>query len=247
MADSRSRTGGPFAWTAWAVHAYTASGAVLALLAVNALFAGNFRGAFVWLYIAVVIDSSDGALARKLRVHDRTPHFSGQRLDDLVDYLTFVFVPALIVWRADLVPLGWELGVVSAMLLSSAYGFARDDAKTDDGFFTGFPSYWNIAALYLFIVGLPAALNAVILLTLSGLVFVRVRYVYPSCTPTLRPLTLTLTVLWGVVIFAMIVSLPAPPRLLIWLSFVFPVYYLILSLTLDAKRRRKDPGRRVAF
>jgi phosphatidylcholine synthase len=226
------------------VHAYTASGAVLAFLAVRELFAGDFRATFVWLFLAVVIDSTDGALARRTRVHERTPQLSGEKLDDLVDYLTYVFVPAVIVWRADLVPLRWELGVVSAMLLSSAYGFARDDAKTADAFFTGFPSYWNVAALYLFVVGLPAALNAAILLTLSGLVFVRVGYVYPSRTPTLRPLTVTLTVLWGVVVLAIIVSLPAPPRPLIWVSFVFPVYYLLLSLALDARRRRKDPGDR---
>jgi phosphatidylcholine synthase len=222
------------------VHTYTASGAVLAFLAVKALFAGDFRATFVWLFLAVVIDSTDGLLARRVRVHDRTPQLSGERLDDLVDYLTFVFVPALIVWRASLVPLRWELGVVSAMLLSSAYGFARDDAKTADGFFTGFPSYWNIAALYLFVMGWPAALNAAILLILSGLVFVRVAYVYPSRTQTLRPLTVTLSVLWGLAVFATIVSLPSPPGWLIRLSFVFPVYYLLLSLALDARRRRND-------
>jgi phosphatidylcholine synthase len=222
------------------VHAYTASGAVLAFLAVEELFAGDFQGAFVWLFLAVVIDATDGTLARRAHVHERTPQISGEKVDDLVDYLTFVFVPALIVWRADLVPPRWELGVVSAMLLSSAYGFARDDAKTADGFFRGFPSYWNVAALYLFVVGLPAAVNTTILLTLSGLVFVRIGYVYPSRNPTLRPLTVTLTALWGGVILAIIVSLPNPPRLLIGLSFIFPVYYLLLSLALDARRRRKE-------
>src|SRR5262245_56189804 len=137
------------AWRAWAVHAYTATGVVFAFLAARAVFAGDLRIAFIWLFVAVAVDSSDGSLARLARGHDLTPGFSGEKLDDVVDYLTFVFVPALIVWRADLVPAAWSTIVIAAMLLSSAYGFASADAKTADSFFTGFPSYWNVAALYL--------------------------------------------------------------------------------------------------
>ena len=223
-------------WTAWAVHAYTATGAVLAFLAAREVFARDFRAAFVCLFAAVAIDSTDGSLARLARVHERTPRFSGEKLDDLVDYLTFVFVPALIVWRADLVPAGWGLLVVAAMLLSSAYGFASADAKTIDCFFTGFPSYWNVAALYLLIAKLPPAVNATIVLALAALVFVRIGYIYPSRTPTLRALTLTLTACWGAAILAIIVSLPSPPRRLVWLSLIYPAYYTILSLVLHYRR-----------
>jgi len=109
------------------------------------------------------------------------------------------------------------------MLLSSAYGFASADAKTADCFFTGFPSYWNVAALYLLIWKLPTSANGAILLGLAALVFVRIGYVYPSRTPTLRALTVTLTAVWGALILAIIVSLPNPPPVLVWLSLLFPV------------------------
>jgi phosphatidylcholine synthase len=237
MADDESLASMAKPLAAWAVHFYTATGAVLAFLAVNAVFARQFRAAFVWLFVAVVIDATDGTLSRLASVRHHTPWFSGEKLDDLVDYLTFVFVPALIVARADLVPAGWELAVASAMLLSSAYGFASEDAKTEDRFFTGFPSYWNVAALYLFAGGLPAAVNTVILMTLAALVFVRIGYVYPSRTPTLRTLTVTLTTLWGACVLAIIVSLPNPSGPLVSSSLVFPVYYALLSFSLHARRR----------
>ena len=162
------------AWPAWAVHAYTATGAVWAFLAAQSVFNNNWRLAFLWLFIAVLVDGTDGWFARLAHIHERLPQFSGQKLDDIVDYLTFVFVPALIVWRADLVPAGWSLPVAAAMLLSSAYGFVSADAKTADHFFTGFPSYWNIAVLYLFVFGLPPLYSGIILLILAALVFVRI-------------------------------------------------------------------------
>jgi phosphatidylcholine synthase len=240
MTAENPRAPGGIPWDAWAVHVYTATGVVLAFLAVRDVFAGDFRTAFVWLFMAVAIDATDGSLSRLARVHERLPHVSGEKLDDLVDYLTFVFVPALIVWRASLVPAGWELTIVAAMLLSSAYGFASADAKTADWFFTGFPSYWNVAALYLSAGNLPPALNAAILLTLAALVFVRIGYIYPSRTPALRPLTVTLTAMWGALVLAIIVTLPSPSPWLVWLSLAFPAYYVILSVALHARR---SPGR----
>jgi phosphatidylcholine synthase len=225
------------AWAAWVVHAYTATGAVWAYLAARAVVEENWRIAFLWLFVAVIVDSSDGWLARLARVGERLPQFSGSRLDDIVDYLTFVFVPALIVWRADLVPVGWSLPVAAAMLLSSAYGFVSPDAKTPDQFFTGFPSYWNIAVLYLFVFGLPPIYNTLILLALGALVFLRIGYVYPSRTMTWRTLTLTLCVLWGVLMLVLILRLPDPPRWLPWLSLVFPIYYVSLSLALHRNRK----------
>jgi phosphatidylcholine synthase len=239
MTAERPRAQGGIPWAAWAVHFYTATGAVLAFLATREVFAGDFRAAFLWLFAAVAVDASDGSLARLARVHERLPQFSGAKLDDLVDYLTFVFVPALIVWRADLVPAGWGLAAPAAMLLSSAYGFASADAKTADCFFTGFPSYWNVVALYMLVCKLPPSANAAILVALAALVFVRIGYIYPSRTPTLRKLTVTLTAVWGAQILAIIVSLPSPPRLLVGLSWIFPAYYTILSLALHARRAQR--------
>jgi len=115
-------------------------------------------------------------------------------------------------------------------------GFVAPDAKTTDQFFTGFPSYWNIVVLYLLLFGTSPAVNAVVLLVLSGLVFVRIGYVYPSRTPTLRPLTLVLGTAWGVMIGAIIVLWPSPPRWLAIASLGFPVYYFVLSLVLHFRR-----------
>lgn len=224
-------------WPSWLVHAYTASGAVLAFMATQAATTRNFRAAFLWLFAAVLVDSTDGFLARAARVHERLPNVSGQKLDDIVDYLTFVFVPAVIVWQADVVPEVWTVPVVAAMLLSSLYGFVSEDAKTEDHFFTGFPSYWNIAALYLVVLGLSPTLSAVILLTLSALVFVRTGYIYPTKMTTARTFTLTLGSLWGLMMLALILQLPTPNKLLAWASLFFPLYYTALSLVLHARRR----------
>ena len=243
MADDRQRGTSAIAWSAWTAHAYTASGVLLAFLATLAIFAGHFRTAFLWLFTAVLVDATDGWLARRVRVGDRLPQFSGQKLDDLVDYLTFVFVPALLLWRADLLPSHGGFGIVAAILLSSAYAFARDDAKTSDHFFTGFPSYWNVLALYLFVAGLTPATNGIILLALVALVFVPIRYVYPTRTRVLRPLTLTLAALWAAAILAIILGLPHPSAALVGVSLLFPAYYTVLSLVLQARRNRSNSMR----
>ncbi len=234
-ATTRSLT---LTWPAWLVHAYTATGAVLAFLAMQAASIQNFRAAFLWLFAAVLVDSTDGVLARWARVHERVPDFSGRKLDDIVDYLTFVFVPAVILWQAQALSGAWVIPVVAAVLLSSLFGFVSEDAKTDDHFFTGFPSYWNIVALYLVVLGLSPVANAVILLILSGLVFVRIGYVYPTRTTTLRAVTLGLGLVWSVMMLVLTLQLPTPQRSIAWLSLFFPVYYTILSLVLHARRLR---------
>lgn len=221
---------------AWVVHLYTAGGAVLAFLAARDIFQYRFREAFIWLALAVFVDSTDGLLARLAQVRTRIPWFSGSRLDDIVDYLTYVFVPALFVWRALLVPSTWATGVCAAMLLSSAYGFSRDDAKTDDHFFTGFPSYWNIVVFYLLISGMSPELNGVILVVLAALVFVPIRYVYPSRTPVQRSLTVGLGAIWAVLMFVMLWQMPGVSSAVYWLSLIFPAYYVLLSLALHRKR-----------
>lgn len=225
-------------WPAWLVHAYTGAGAVLAFLAAQAAIARDFRMAFIWLFVAVLVDSTDGVLARAARVHERLPRFPGHKLDDLVDYLTFVFVPAIIVLQATLVPPPLTLPVVAAMLLSSLFGFVSEDAKTEDHFFTGFPSYWNIVVLYLVVLALSPILNAAILLALSALVFVRIGYVYPTRTTTARSLTVILGLVWSVMMMVLILQLPAPQRSLAWVSLFFPVYYTGLSFVLHARRAR---------
>jgi phosphatidylcholine synthase len=164
------------------------------------------------------------------------PGVDGAKLDDLVDYLTFVFLPAYLVYQLDMLPDRWAIPVVSAMLLSSAYGFSASNAKTADHFFTGFPSYWNVVVFYLFALHTKPVGNAAVLLGLAALVFVRVGYVYPSRTPTWRSVTLALGVFWAGIVAWCVWTLPHSPRVLVIGSLVFPVYYVVLSILLHRRR-----------
>ena len=222
---------------AWAVHGYTATGAVTAFAATLTLIDGNYRASFLWLVAATFVDATDGVLARLARVKERTPGFDGGRLDDIVDYLTYVFVPVLLLYHSGRLP-GGAAGIAAAafVLLSSAYGFASLDAKSDDYFFTGFPSYWNIVAVYLFAARLPPAVNAAVLAALANLVFVRIGYVYPSRTPVLRGLTIALGAVWAAMLLAIILAIPDVPMTLLIASLFFPVYYTVLSLVLHGRR-----------
>ena len=215
---------------AWLVHLYTASGFVLAFLSAIAVVDHDYRTAFFYLWLQVVVDATDGLLARAARVSERIPWFSGTKLDDLVDYLTYVFVPALMVWRSLLVPDAWSVMVASAMLLSSGYGFSQASAKTEDHFFTGFPSYWNAVVFYLFVFDLPSVVNAAILVAFAILVFVPIRYLYPSRTPVFAWPSNVLGVLWGVAMLVMLWQYPRTSRALALASLVYPVFYLGLSL-----------------
>lgn len=231
---------------AWLAHLYTASGAVFAFLAARAVIEQDYRAAFFWLWLQVAVDATDGLLARAARVSARLPWFNGAKLDDIVDYLTYVFVPALFVWRLPLVPDGWTIPVASAMLLSSAYGFNREDAKTPDHFFTGFPSYWNAVIFYLAVAGLPPVANAAILLTLAVFVFVPIRYVYPSRTPVWALATNVLGIIWAGLMLVMLWQYPAVSPPVFAASLVFPVYYVVLSVVLHFgrfdRRKRADYG-----
>jgi phosphatidylcholine synthase len=221
---------------AWVAHLYTASGAVIALLATGMTFAHDFRAVFIYFIAATFVDATDGVLARALKVKERLPDFDGARLDDIVDYLMYVFIPALVVWQAQLVPVAFP--VCAAMVLSSAYGFSQVHAKvaSSDHFFTGFPSYWNIVVAYLYLLQLPQVVNAIILSVLAVLVFVPIRYVYPSRTVALKWPTLLLGSVWAVVFTWMIWRLPAVDGPWTIVSLAFPVYYVMLSLWLQFRR-----------
>lgn len=225
--------------TPWLAHLYTATGAATALAAAMAVHAGDFRAAFFWLGAAAVIDATDGLLARALRVKERLPWFDGARLDDIIDYVTYVFVPVFLIVRAELVPPMLAMWIGSAVLVASGYGFSRDDAKvaTPDYFFTGFPSYWNVAAFYLYVWRFSQTTNAAMLAFLVMMVFVPTRYVYPSRTTTWRAATNVLATTWGVCLAAMIWRLPALDGPWMPLSLVFPAYYFVLSARLSAQER----------
>jgi len=222
---------------AWAVHAFTASGAVMGLAAISATAQGDYRGAFLWMIAATAVDGVDGWLARLVRVADGAPSLDGKRLDDIVDYVTYVVAPAFVLLRAGLLPPSLAWTTAAAMLIASAYGFSRTDAKTPDHFFTGFPSYWNIVALYLYVLGLGPAANAAVLLVLAALVFVPIGYVYPSRTVAWRVPTILFGAAWALLMVIITWRLPAVPHIAVYASLAFPLYYVGLSLALHAGRR----------
>lgn len=215
---------------ALAVHLYTASGAVLAFLIVLAAIHGDVVQA-LWLALAaLVIDGTDGWLARRFRVSETLPWFDGRRLDDIVDYLTYVFAPILLLWNTGhLVGMGGMI-LAAAPLLASGYQFCRVDAKTDDHFFLGFPSYWNVIAFYAIVDHFSLLTVGIILVVCSILVFVPIRYLYPSRTVAFRPITLALTGLWLVAYILILVEMPNPSPLLVYSSFLYFAYYVGISL-----------------
>lgn len=222
----------------WIAHLYTAIGIVIAFQATVLTFAGDYRGVFVLLVIATAVDATDGFLARAARVKERLPKVDGAMMDNLIDFITYAFIPALVVWKAELAVAPFAVG--SAMLISSLYGFSHADAKVergDDHFFTGFPSYWNIVVVYLYIAQLSPAVNAAILLTLVVLVFVPIRYLYPSRTSTLQVPTMVLGTMWAVLFAWMVWRLPATDGPWMMLSLIYPIYYVALSLRLHAGGR----------
>jgi phosphatidylcholine synthase len=217
-------------------HLYTAIGAVLGFLALLATASNDFRSAFLWLFAAALVDASDGWLARRLEVSERLPAFNGAKLDDIVDYITYVFVPCYLLSRTEALPPTFALPVIGAILISSLYGFCREDAKTPDHFFTGFPSYWNIVAFYLYLLQWPTWVNAAVLLMLCGLMFVRTTYVYPSRMPVWQTATILAGLVWGVLLLWLVWTLPERSTAVAMTSLVFPVYYGILSIYLDRRR-----------
>jgi phosphatidylcholine synthase len=224
---------------AGAVHLYTASGSALALLIVLAAFAGDAVTA-LWLgLVALVVDGTDGMLARRMRVSERIPWFDGARLDDIVDYLTYAFAPMLLLWSGGYLPegaAGTALAIVP--LLASSYQFCRVDAKTDDHFFLGFPSYWNVVAFYVIVTDLSPVAVTAILLVCSVLVFVPICYIYPSRTVAFFRTNLALTAGWLVLYAVLLLQMPDPSPVIIAASLAYLGYYAAMSVHLTVTRRR---------
>ncbi|MFM2307967.1 MAG: hypothetical protein RLY87_87 [Chloroflexota bacterium] len=223
-----------------AVHIYTAFGAILAMLTIMEAIRGNVVLALWYCFAAVFIDSTDGTLARRFKVSETVPWFDGRRLDDIVDYLTYVFAPMLLLWQNGYLGEGLTGQIIAMIpLIASAYQFCRVDAKTDgyevvaeDHFFLGFPSYWNIVAFYAVVMNLDVSTVTLIVLVCSALVFIPIRYVYPSRTLMLRRVTLLYTTLCSIMYGIVLWQMPEPQSWLLTISLSYIVYYVALSLYL---------------
>ena len=215
----------------WSIHLFTASGAVLGLFALIAIASGRLGTATLVMLASLVIDAVDGTLARAARVAEHVPQIDGRRLDDLVDFMNFVIVPAFFMWGAGSVT---HSAWLTLPVLASAYGFSRVDAKTEDDFFLGFPSYWNILAIYLWMLGVGPIGGTLWVAGLSVAVFVPIKYLYPS---KVQPIALRVvlgigaTIWTGALVTCVLWPEGTQARLIAKLSLAYPAWYLWLSFT----------------
>lgn len=237
---------------AWSVHLYTGLGLVCAAGIAVCVVNQQYAWAFVLMFVATIIDATDGTLARAVKVKEVLPGFDGRRLDDLIDFLTYTFLPLFLLWHAGLLPEGQEAWLL-APLLASAYGFCQVSVKTDDGYFLGFPSYWNLIAFYVYVGRLPGWATVTLLVTFAVLTFVPLRYLYPSQRGRLNMLTNALGAIWAVFLAVIMWRLlrTDPPseaeRPLILASLFFPIYYLTASWFISVRHWRARRSGRLAL
>jgi len=210
---------------AWAVHAFTATGVMLGLFALFATIQGDQRGAFLWLGLALFVDGIDGSLARRFKVREYTPHFDGATLDNVVDYTTYTFIPALMVYFfPGMVPHGFAVLSACIIALTSLYCFANVNMKTSDYYFRGFPAVWNIVVLYFHILRTPEWVNLGIIVLCGILTFVPWKYVHPLRVSRFRPATIAATVLWCFTSFWLIFDAEQPAHPAVSDPLVFAVW-----------------------
>lgn len=220
----------------WLIHAFTASGACVGLLALLAIYQEHFVWALWLMTMAIVIDAVDGMFARLIQIKKVVPEIDGALLDNIVDFFNYTIVPTFFLLVTNLLPPHWNIVCVMAIVFASAYQFTQVDAKTSDHFFKGFPSYWNIAVFYLFFWQMNAATNMIILLVLALLSFVPIKYVYPSRldyltnNKVLRIGMVMLTVLWGAATGGLLWTYPESNHFLVAVSIGYLVLYIGISL-----------------
>ncbi len=221
---------------AWGVHLFTASGAVVAAAALLDITHGNLTRAALLMLLALVIDAVDGTLARAVGVAEAVPGIDGRRLDDMVDFLNYVIVPAVfLVADGRLAGAAWA----GLPILASAYGFSQTDAKTDDDFFLGFPSYWNVLALYVYVLDVGRGVTTGLVVLLSVLVFVPLKYLYPSKMGRAATAATGGGLAWVLALGAALLLPETAGRLrLAELSLLFPAWYLGASLIRGGLHRR---------
>jgi phosphatidylcholine synthase len=208
-------------WAAAAVHLFTALGAVCALLAIHAVLDGKYETAFVWLGIAFIIDGIDGTFARAVDVTRRLPDFSGEKLDLVVDYVTYVFVPTLALQLGGYLTGAWGGVLAGLILLSSLFHFSHLGSKADDHCFVGFPAVWNVVAFYIFAFAPPAWAVSGLILLCVGLTFVPMRWMHPMRVVSFQRVNIAMCVLWaGAAIWAVAAGFPANMWVLMVLTLV---------------------------
>jgi phosphatidylcholine synthase len=218
---------------AWSVHLFTATGAVWGFLAMRAIFVHEWKLAITYMAVAIFVDGFDGILARWFDVKTYARGVDGALMDNIIDYFTYVVVPALFLIEAELVPAALALPCAISILLTSAYQFSQVDAKTDESneyYFKGFPDFWNVLVVYMLVLELNPVLNFVFFVIFNILIFVPIKYIYPTRTIRLKKLTMGLSVVFGILSVTGLILYPNEPKWIWWASLLYGVYYVGLSL-----------------
>lgn len=221
---------------AFGVHLLTAAGAAVAFGALIAAIQGEFTVMFALLGVALVIDGIDGTLARKLRVAEVLPRWSGEVLDHVVDYLTYVFVPVVALVSGAILPEQLAIPTAIAVLISSAIYFADKRMKTDDGYFRGFPALWNIVVFYLFLTQ-PAPMTALfVVATFVVLTFVPIPYVHPLRARRWPGLNMVLLIVWASLALMAVYYHLAPPPAYVFGLLAIAVYFVVAGLARGSRQ-----------
>jgi phosphatidylcholine synthase len=215
---------------AFCVHILTATGAALALLALLAASGGDWPLMFLLLGAAMIVDGLDGPLARRLHVQDMLPRWSGDVLDLVVDFTTYVMVPAFVIATAALMPDVLAIAAGALIAVTGALYFADRNMKTDDNYFRGFPAVWNVIAFYLLVLRPEPWLAATAVAVFAALTFVPVRFVHPLRVRSFRALTVSLLALWVVLAFVAVMQGLAPPLGVTAALCLIAVYFLVIGL-----------------
>ncbi len=228
---------------AWGVHLYTALGLLAAAGMAVSIVRGDeqsLRFAFLLMLIATVIDTTDGWLARRADVKKYAPTFDGRRLDDLIDFHTYTTLPLFLIWRADILSPAQQWWLLLP-LLASAYGFCQTQAKTADNYFLGFPSYWNVVAVYLYLLHLSSEIALTVVVVLALLTFVPAKYLYTTRGGKFSTTTNIFGSIWTLMMLWILWQWHLAPRWIIVMSLLFPCYYLACSWGITIRDWRTSP------
>lgn len=215
----------------WLIHIYTGLGIPIAALTIYNCAKGEVKVAFLYMFLAIFIDATDGFIARRFHVSKVLTKFDGSKLDDLVDFLNYVLVPIAMAYFLNILSRdNLFLGIIP--IIASAYGFSQVSAKTEDGFFVGFPSYWNLVIFYLYLFKFSIFTNSIIVILFSVAVFIPIKYITPFKTKPFAKITDTFCVVWCFNLAAIYSFLPNQPIALIITAILFPTYYILISIYL---------------
>lgn len=182
---------------AFSVHILTASGSFLAFLGVVAAANKNFSSMFWWLGLALLVDGIDGPIARKVKVKEVLPNWSGDTLDNIIDYVTYVLLPAFALYQSGMIGEPWSFVAAGMIVVSSAIYYADTGMKTDEYFFSGFPVVWNMIVFSLFVVNASAMTSMIVVGVSVILTFLPINFLHPVRVKRLRPLNLGIFFLWS--------------------------------------------------